>query len=127
MSFGVTAFNKYMQEHIDGKVMAGVDKELRDAAFAQAKRELQSAIGKEIPEADSTFTDRVRLDLVCYELAMHLIKCAATPGSGGAVPAFLSQVSGDAEASEARPNPQEWPPAVWRWLGGTPNVMLSRG
>jgi hypothetical protein len=127
MAFGPEAFASYMQGHIDGRLMAGVEESLRVAAFMQAQRELESAMGSAIPAADSVLGARVRLDFACYELAMYLIKCAATPGSGGAVPLYLAQSSGDAEAAEARPDPNRWPQSVWRWLGGYPGVMLSRG
>ena len=124
--FDMTGCSAYFQEHIDGVVFAKTDATLRNAALSQAKRELENAIGGEINEADSVITDNIRLDFACYELTMHLIRCAATPGSGGAVPAFLAESSGDVEKSKAPDSPGRWPDSVWRWLGGR-NVRLSRG
>jgi hypothetical protein len=127
MAFGPDAFAAYLIEHIDGLALTRVQDSLRAAAFAQAKREIESAIGSAVPTTDSALGDRVRLDFACYELAIYLMKCARGPGSGGAVPTMLGQTSGDPEAMEARLDPNQWPSSVWRWLGGTPGVMLSRG
>jgi hypothetical protein len=125
--FGPDGFGAYFQAHTDGKIFVETDSETRVAAFMQAQRELEAAVGKTIPAAASVVTDRVRLDYACYELAMHLIKCAATPGSGGSVPSYIGASKGDAEASREAPRPHVWPESVWRWLGGSPRVVLSRG
>jgi hypothetical protein len=127
MAFGLTGFGVYLQAHILGATFSRVDPTLRAAAFAQAQREMENAMGEAIPSADSALGDNVRADLACYELTMHLLLCAATPGSGGAVPVYLSESAGDASKIEARPDPNVWPGAVWRWLGGPPGVRLSRG
>jgi hypothetical protein len=127
MAFGTTAYQWYFQGHVDGSLFAGVSEQLRGAAFMQAQREIESAMGEAIPSADSVLGDRVRLDYACYELAMHLIKCSSSPGSGGAVPAYIGASSGDVEAARETPRPHVWPQSVWRWLGGAPSVMLSRG
>ncbi len=127
MAFGPTAYQAYFQGHVDGSLFANTSEQLRVAAFMQAQRELESAVGKAIPETDSVLTDRVRLDFACYELAMHLIKCSSSPGSGGAVPAYIGASQGDVEAARETPRPHVWPQSVWRWLGGSPSVMLSRG
>lgn len=127
MAFDPDGFAAYFQGHIDGGLFARSDATLRVAAYMQAKRELESALGEAIPAEDSELGDRVRLDYACYELAMHLIKCAAVPGSGGAVPAYIGASSGDVEKATEAPKVHVWPAAVWRWLGGSPRVMLSRG
>ena len=127
MAFGPDGFAAYFQGHIDGTIFARTDSSMRVAAFIQARREMESALGEVIPIPDSLVGDRVRLDFACYELAMHLIKCAAVPGSGGSVPAYVGASSGDAEAAREAPRAHVWPDAVWRWLGGSPRVVLSRG
>ena len=127
MAFGPTGYAAYFEYHIDGRIFADTDETVRVAAFYQAKRELESALGEAIDSDDSELGDRVRLDFACYELAMHFIKCQATPGSGGAVPAYIGAANGDVESSAKPPRPEVWPPAVWRWLGGMPTLVLSKG
>ena len=124
--FGADGYAEYFQTHIDGQVFTGTSEQLRVAAFAQAQRELEGALGYAIPSSDSA-SPNIRLDYACYELAMHLIKCAAVPGSGGAVPAYLGVASGDVKQAQAAPRAHIWPQAVWRWLGGSPSLVLSRG
>ena len=73
MAFGPDGYAEYFQSHIDGQVFTGTSEQLRVAAFTQAQRELEGALGYTIP-ADYTPVTSVRLDYACYELAMHLIK-----------------------------------------------------
>lgn len=110
-------------KHLQAATFAGHDPGEREAAFAQAKRELELHLGRLLVDPDSDWTDGPRDDYAHFEQTLHLLELSKRQRAGATPTAHDLRKKDARESERAEPGIAKM---AQRWLGQN-RILAVRG
>lgn len=134
MSIDITAADAHFgtKVHIRSGIWNGFDRDLRQSALVQARRDIERLLGEAIAAEDETSADGdfPRYDLAVFEQALWILVNSAVANGEQTTPKWM--LTGDPEARDGgeygvRMGSPGMSPTALEWLVTGGQVTLSRG